>query len=176
MATDTVRIQDAGFPAGLLINKEDYDEKKHQLYVESDLPQDLPGRDHYVRAGINFAQLRELDEEGLLAVDGIDTTGVAELKEWAKAKGSAKNTDSGEKSESGKPSGDVKPGSKGTDPEGDKTKGGPTGAIETEATHASLMKRSKSELIDLAKAKGLEFPVPDDVTREVIANAILAAK
>lgn len=97
----TVRIKGGeGEPAYLIINAEDFDEAKMELYVEQEVP--------------------------------------------------AAESGSGGGSEGGGSEGDDAP------------------------TLAGLMKLTKSELLEAAKEKGLAFPVPDEVTKEVIANAILA--
>lgn len=150
----TVRIEDDGFPEGLIINKEDFDEEKHKIFTHSDIPKDLPGRDALVRAGVAFKDLQKMNDEDLLKVEGIDVSTVAEINKYAESW--------------------VNKHAKAEKPLGSGFKTDDDGSGDL--THAGLMKMTKSELLDLAKERGHEFPVPDDVTKEVIANAILDVK
>jgi hypothetical protein len=52
---------------------------------ESDLPEDLPGRDVFLREGLTFAQVKELNEEQLLALNGFGKKSFESLKAWAEA-------------------------------------------------------------------------------------------
>jgi hypothetical protein len=107
MAEPTVHIESEYFEGGVIINKADFDEKTHELFVEKP------------------------EKGGKMLGAGDDA------------------------------------GNKGA--EGDED--------PVEWTLSKLMKLGKDDLIALAKTdKGLDYPAPDDVTKETVAQAYLDAK
>lgn len=87
---DTVgtRTQEAVVSGGLLIvsgKKKASAGEPTKTGGDSDLPEDLPGREAFVQAGLSFEQVKALNEEQALAIKGIGKKTLEAMSAWAEA-------------------------------------------------------------------------------------------